>query len=144
DFDQWRQDVMRSVNGERAKVQSALADVHRRMDRLAIELKTEQDRGAQADKVLAQLKDLESTYDRFIGNPAQQKSNTEQVEKMTALRQGLTAKIQAVQQDFTHATWERDGLEIALGKLDAQLQAVEASGRSCSIMRSRRGIIRWE
>src|SRR5213082_3239781 len=61
DFDQWRQDVLRSINGERAKVQVALADFHKRMDRISVEIRSEQDRGQEADKVLSQLKDLQST-----------------------------------------------------------------------------------
>ncbi|MSU24077.1 MAG: hypothetical protein EXS32_09690 [Opitutus sp.] len=126
DFDQWRQDVVRSINGDRTKVQSALGDVHQRMDRLSLEIAAEQERAKQADKVIAQLKELESAWDRVVGNPAQQKSNAEQLTKMNALRATLTAKVQALTQDFTRTTWERDGLEIAVGKLDARLRAAEA------------------
>ena len=126
DFDDWRRDVVRSINGERAKVKEAMADVHKRMDRIAAEITAEQDRGKQADKVLAQLRELESTWDRLVGNREQQKSNAEQLAKMTALRLEITAKVQSLQQEFTRTTWERDGLEIALGKLDARLQAAEA------------------
>ncbi|HVS51651.1 MAG TPA: hypothetical protein VHD62_04790 [Opitutaceae bacterium] len=126
DFDEWRHDLLRQIDGERSKVHGALEDVHRRMDRISAEITAEQERAKQADKIIAQLKDLESTWDKFVGNPAQQKANAEQLEKMTALRQTLTAKIQASQQEFTRTTWERDGLEIALGKLDARWQSVQA------------------
>lgn len=126
DFDQWRQDLVRSINGERAKVQSAFADVNKRMDRLSAEIRAEQDRAALADSAIAKLKDLESTWDRYVGNPAQQKANAEQLAKTNATRAELTVKIETLKQEFTHATWERDGLEIALGKIDVQLRAAEA------------------
>jgi len=126
DFDQWRQDLVRSINGERAKVQAALGDVHQRMDRLAVEITAEQARAKQADSVIAQLRDLESTWDRLTGQAEQQKTNAERLANVSALRATLTARIQALQQEFTRTTWERDGLEIALGKLDARLQAAEA------------------
>lgn len=122
DFDTWRTELMRTINGERAKVQAALADVHRRMDRIATEISAEQARAAQADKVIAQLKDLDSTWDRVVGDRAQQKANNERLASVSALRQQVTVKIGQLQNDFQHATWERDGLEIALGKLDARLQ----------------------
>lgn len=125
DFDQWRQELLRSINGERTKVQAALGDVHKRMDRISAEIAAEQDRAKQADRVIAQLKDLESTWDRVIGNREQQKTNDERIASMSALRLTLTSKIAALQQEFTRATWERDGLEIALGKLDARLRVVE-------------------
>src|SRR3954462_5422840 len=114
DFDQWRQDVVRSINGERTKTKAALDDVHKRMDRISVEITAEQDRAKQADKVIDQLRDLESTWDRYVGNPAQQKANKEQLERMNTLRAALTAKAQTLQQEFTRTTWERDGLEIAL------------------------------
>ena len=126
DFDQWRGDMIRAVNGERAHVKEALADVHKRMDRIAAEITAEQQRGVQADKVIAQLNELASTWDRYVGDREQQKTNDERLARVTALRQGLTAKIQALQRNFNRVTWERDGLEIALGKLDARIQAFEA------------------
>jgi hypothetical protein len=125
DFDQWRQGVVRAINGERAKTKAALDDVHKRMDRISAEITAEQERGKQADKVIAQLKELESTWDRLIGNREQQKANAEQIERLSALRVTLTAKTQTLQREFTRTTWERDGLEIALGKLDVQLKAAE-------------------
>src|SRR3954469_7427616 len=125
-FDLWRQDMIRAINGDRTKVQSALGDVNARMNRISAEIAAEQDRVKQADKILGQLHELESTWDRFVGNPAQQKANAEQIEKMTALRGTLVEKVTALQQDFKRATWERDGLKIALGKLNTQLQAIDA------------------
>jgi hypothetical protein len=125
-FDQWRQDVVHTLNGKRAEVRAALGDVHTRMDRISAEIAAEQERAKLADGAIAKLKDLESTWDRFIGNSAQQKANAEQIEKMRTLRASLTAKVTQLQREFTRATWERDGLEIALGKLDAQMASVEA------------------
>lgn len=126
DFDQWRQDVVRTLNGKRKEVRAALADVHRRMDRISAEISAERERAKLADSALATLKDLESTWDRYVGNPEQQKANAAQIEKMTALRVTLTAKIKELEYNFTRATWERDGLEIALGKLEVQIGEVEA------------------
>ena len=125
DFDQWRHDIVRAINGERAQTKAALDDVHKRMDRISAEITAEQERGKQADKVIAQLRDLESTWDKLVGNREQQKANAEQIERLSTLRTTITAKAQTLQQDFTRTTWERDGLEIALGKLDTQLKVAE-------------------
>ena len=126
EFDQWRQDLVRSINGERSKTQAALDDVHRRMDRISAEMRAEQDRAALADSAIAKLKDLDSTWDRYVGNPAQQKANAEQLAKTSATRAGLTAKIAKLKEEFTRASWEQDGLEVALGKIDVRLRAAEA------------------
>jgi hypothetical protein len=126
DFDQWRREIVRSLNGERTKVQSALADVNQRIGRIGAEITAEEQRAGQADKVIANLKELASTWDRYVGNRAQQKTNDERLASMTTLRQSLTTKIQSLRQEMMRATWERDGLEIALGRLDTRLQQVEA------------------
>lgn len=125
DFDQWRGDMLRAINGERTRTLEAKADVQKRMDRIAVEISAEQQRAAQADKVLAQLKELESTWDRLTRD-AQQKANDERVTSVTALRQTITTRVAKLQDDFKRATWERDGLDVALGKLDARVEEVKA------------------
>src|ERR1035437_749545 len=125
DFDEGRHDLLRSINGERAKVQSALGDVHQRMDGLTAEGATEQQRIGQTDSIITQLKGLDSTWDKLTGD-AQQRANSERREKLEKLRAESAAKVTALQSEFTRTTWERDGLEIALGKLAVQLRAAEA------------------
>lgn len=125
-FDQWRQDVVRTLSGKRGEIRAALDDVVLRMDRLGGQIAAEQDRLKLADGAIAKLRDLESTWDRFIGNPEQQKANAQQIEKMTGQREASTAKIAEMKLSQTRAGWERDGLEIALGKLDVQMAEVEA------------------
>ena len=125
DLNQWRQEIIGSVNGERTKVKAALDDVLKRMDRIAAEITAEQEKGRQADKILATLKDLQSTWDKYTGGREQQKSNEDRIASLTTLRIATTAKVAALQQTFTRTTWERDGLEIALGKIETRLAAVQ-------------------
>lgn len=124
DFEEWRQDAVRSITGERSKVKSALEDVHKRMDRISAEITAEQERGKQADKIIANLRDLESAWDKLTGSTDQQKANAERIANLATLRMGVTAKVAALQHDFTRTTWERDGLEIALGRIDQKLTIV--------------------
>ena len=125
DFDEWRHDVLRTLTGERAKVQSALADVRQRLDRTAAGVAAEQERIRQTDRVLAQLGELDSTWDRLTGD-AQQAANRARRVKLEQARAEGQARIAALQAEFTRTGWERDGLEIALGKLDTQLRNLEA------------------
>lgn len=126
DFDEWRQDTLRAISGARSKEQVALSDVQRRMESISTQIADQQQRLRQTDKVIATLKDLDSTWDRYFGNREQQRANDERLAQLTAERTATTDKIAALQQDFTHATWERDGLEVALGKLDVRYREIEA------------------
>ena len=125
DFDEWRHDVLRTLTGERAKTQAALDDVRLRLNRTTADIAAEQERIRQTEKVIAQLNDLDSTWDRLTGD-AQQQANRERRAKLEQAKADATAHIAALQTEYNRTTWERDGLEIALGKLDTQLKAVEA------------------
>lgn len=125
-FDQWRQDTLRAITGERAKLTAALADVHARLEKLSTDIATNQEKIRQADKVIAGLKELQSTWDRLVGNAEQQKQNDLRLASVTAQRQSLVTETEKLREQFTRTTWERDGLQIALGKLDVQIRSVEA------------------
>jgi hypothetical protein len=126
DFDQWRQDTMRAINGQRTQLRTALTEVNQRLTDTSAKIAADKQRVQQADKVIAGLNDLSSTWDRYFGDRAQQQLNESRLASVTALRDSLQAEIQQLQERFTHTQWERDGLEIALGKQDAQLHAIEA------------------
>ncbi len=126
DFDDWRRDVMQTLSGERTKIEAALGDVHQRMDRITAEIAAERAKAEQAGKVADQLKGLESTWDRLLGNSEQQKANEEQRLKMDTMKAAARARAEKLQQEFTRTTWERDGLEVALGKKDSELRAAQA------------------
>jgi hypothetical protein len=125
DFDEWRHDVMRTLTGERAKVQSALEDVRLRLDRTTAAIAAEQERVRQTDKVISQLSELDSTWDQLTGD-AQQKANRERRAKLEAAKTEAVRRIGTLHTEYNRTTWERDGLEIALGKVDTQLRTLEA------------------
>jgi hypothetical protein len=126
DFDQWRSDAIRLVNGRRTETKAALDDVNKRLDRIAAEITAEQERGRVADGAIAKLRELESVWDRLVGNPEQQKANALQLERLLGTRKDVTTRLAQLQRDFTRATWERDGLQVALGKLDAEFAEIDA------------------
>lgn len=126
DFDLRQTELVRVLNGQRTEIRAALADVHLRQEKLLQEISAEKLRAEQAAGVMRKLKELESTWDRLVGNPEQQKANAEQLARMEILRQDAEAKIAAHEAAYTRGTWERDGLEIALGKLEVRITQVEA------------------
>lgn len=126
DYDARRAELLRSVNGERAKVQAALGDVHQRMAKLTADIATEQARIRQSEGVIAQLKALDNTWDKLTGE-AQQKANTERRENLEKLRADAADRVATWQTDYRKTGWERDGLEIELSKLDARLKTVESN-----------------
>ena len=126
DFDLRRNELVRAMTGERAHVQAALQDVQQRLDATAAAMAAERERIRQIESVMAQLKGLASTWDRVIGNPEQQESNLAQLKRLREMRAAAEVALTRRQQESMRTTWEKDGLEIALGRLDTKMKAVEA------------------
>ncbi len=125
DFDLRRNERMTSLAGKRHELQRALEGVNRRREETATELTAEDAQALQASKVIATLHDLESTWDRFIGNPAQQKANAEQIKRMEEVRDLAQAKQAALKEGATRLVWERDGLELELRRVEEQIAFAE-------------------
>lgn len=125
DFDLQRNEIVRALNGEREKIHGALDDVDERLKLLTEQMATEGELVAKADKIVGKLESLESTWDRLIGNPEQQAANQAQKEKMIGVRTGAEQRIAALQEKYDRTSWEREGLEIALGRTEARLVAIE-------------------
>jgi hypothetical protein len=126
DFDLHRNEVVMALTGERAHLKQAMGDVEKRLDRISDSILAERDRLAQEGKVIAQLKDLDSTWDRYVGNPDQQKANDAQLARMQKMKADSEAKVAQLHEQFKRATWEKDGLEVALGRLDDKIRTVDA------------------
>ena len=124
-IDTWQQEVVRTIRAERARTKGALDDVQKRMDRIGAEITAENEHGRQADKIIENLKDLQSTWDRYVGDRAQQQANDERIASVSATRMGITKKIDTLQQDFNRATLERDVVQTQLERVDARLKAEE-------------------
>ncbi len=125
DFTAWRNGQLLSLVEERTQARRGLDDVHARLGRIQGEIPLQQERIRQADKIIGELKHLGSTWDRLVGNPEQQKANSDQLAHVTQLRSDAAERVAELQQESKQTTWERDGLEITLASIDARLRAVE-------------------
>jgi hypothetical protein len=125
-LDEWRRDAQRLVGGQRDQTRAARADVVARMERLSGEIAAEKARDKLAEGAIEKLRELESLWDRLVGNPEQQKENARQIERLTERRKALAVHVAELQRELTRATWERDGLDVALGKLEDRLADIEA------------------
>jgi len=128
DFEESRQERVRTIVAERAKVRSALGGVHERMAKLTTDIAAEQERIRLTGGIIRQLKELDSTWDKLTGD-AQQKANTERREKLETQLAEARAKVPEQQAEYIRTGWERDGLEIELSKLEGQMKAEEGKSK---------------
>lgn len=117
--------TVRAIEVERADRKAAMAEAQKRMDRVFAEISAEREKAAQVDKVLVQLRELESTWDKYTGDAVQQKANAQRIESLTKTRLTITAKLASLEQEFNRATWERDKVEGDIASAGERLAAAQ-------------------
>ena len=125
DYGQRQQARIAALVAQRDMLQGSVTAVAARRTDRAAALAAEETRARQADKVIASLRALESTWDRLVGNPAQQQANAEQIRRMEEMRDTARSQAAAIKQELPRLTWEKDGLEIDLGRLSGELRREE-------------------
>lgn len=125
DFDLRRQDLIRALTGESAKLREALRDVQVRMDGMAADAVRHEARAAEAARVAAEVDALNSGLNRLTTPSDQVKLNDERLARLRQTEKEAREQVAALREALKRAQWEKDGLAIALGKLDVQLQAAE-------------------
>jgi hypothetical protein len=125
DFDSRRNERVEFLRGERDRLAALQAEATARITALQAEAEEHERKIQRAARVVETLRELESWWDRIFGNPEQQKANAEQIANMEKLQTSLVANVAELRRSITHATWEREGMELSLARAEAELQAAE-------------------
>ncbi|MBI2514533.1 MAG: hypothetical protein HYV96_21370 [Opitutae bacterium] len=125
DFDLRRQDLIRALTGENRKLREALKDVQVRIDGMTADATRNEQRAAEAARLANELDALNSGLNRLTTSGDQVKLNDERLARLRLTEKESRAQVAALREALKRAQWEKDGLEIALGKLDVQIQAAE-------------------
>jgi hypothetical protein len=125
DFDLRRQDLIRAMTGETGKLREALKDVQVRMDGMQVDLTRQEQRATEAARLATELDALNSGLNRLTTPSDQVKINDDRLARLRQTEQESRERMAALRESLKRAQWEKDGLGIALGKLEVQLQAAE-------------------
>lgn len=126
DFDTRQSAWATMLSDERDRLATAKAEVERRIAEMQADLEAQKRRIEQSAKIIANLRALESWWDRWFGNREQQIANEQQIARMETLRTGATATISELQRLLTHSTWERQSIEVELRRIEARWQKAVA------------------
>ncbi len=113
------------LTAQRNGLDQELVAVRGRLAALPARIAAEEEKVRQTDKIIAQLEELKSTWDRLVGNPAQQKANDEQIARMQVLRTESRDRLTALRDETKRTQWEKDGLDIDRARVAGQLAAAE-------------------
>jgi hypothetical protein len=125
DFDLRRQDLVRALTGETGQLREALKDVQVRMDGMTADAARQEQRAAEAARLAAELDALNSGLNRLTTSTDQVRINDERLARLRQTEKEAREQVATLREALKRAQWEKDGLQIALGKLEVQLQAAE-------------------
>jgi hypothetical protein len=126
EVEQVRLEAIRHLTGQTARTRAALADVAARMEGLRAEQARQEDRRREAARLRAELEAENSGLRRLTADAEQVARNEERLRRLRdAEREAAAASARAAEQ-AERAGWERDGLQVALGRFEAQQARIEA------------------
>jgi hypothetical protein len=120
-----RGEELQRLGVERQRLVAAKAAVEERIVKFKAEAAVQQHRLEQAAKVMAALRELESWWDRLFGNRAQQSANAEQVKRLQEIQAESKSRLSDLKAKITQTNWEKDGVEIALQRVEGEIRRVE-------------------
>jgi myosin heavy subunit len=95
------------------------------MTRLDDQIAVQQERVTQSERVIRQLEGLQSTWDTFIRNRAQQKANAERMKEMRSTHENAVEQVSDLQQQRAKLNWERESLLAERTKVASRMRLVE-------------------
>lgn len=111
----------------RDELLAAQAALTQQITTLRADLTTQQDRAQRAAEIVAALRQLESWWDRWFGNPAQQTANVEQMQRMEALKSSAAANVAALKDLLGRTLHENESLDLSVRRANAEVARLEAS-----------------
>jgi hypothetical protein len=128
DMDRQQAETLRLLQVKRAELVKAQADVEKRLVDLRAGIAEQQERAQRAQKVLDQLRELESWWERWWpwgGGANQQKANQEQMQRMSELAKESTKRLGDLRRMVTQTSFEKQGVDAELTRVDGEIGAVE-------------------
>ena len=122
-----RVERLAQVVAERDRLLAVQAAVEQRLAGIRTEVEQQRAKIKQAEKVISTLRELESWWERWFGNQEQQAANLERVQRMDALKGDLAHRVDELQRVITQTLFERDGVDQALRRTNAEIGELEAS-----------------
>jgi septal ring factor EnvC (AmiA/AmiB activator) len=129
DYDLRRSESLRLLTGEQQHLLAALGDVQQRIASLETALAAQQERLHTSDRAIAALRadDIwwRSAWDRLFGDADQVRTKEERLARLEKMKADATARAAELRPTIIRASWERDGVEIDLDRVNRHLAAAE-------------------
>ena len=126
DLEQLREDTLRQLTGENERIRTALQDVEVRLDGMSADLRRQQDRGREAARLRDDLEAENRGLARIVTSAEQIKLNDDRIARLKEIESQAGTEEARLRDLIMRTQWERDGLRVALGRLEGKIRQAEA------------------
>ena len=126
-FEERRVERLQRAIAERDQLLTAQKIISEKIAEVQADVEKQKARAKQADKVIATLREIQGWWERWFGNRQQQAANEEQIRKMEKLKDDSAGKVAELQRLVTQSIWEKDGIDVNLRRVNAEVGTLEAS-----------------
>lgn len=126
-FEGRRVERLERARAERDQLLTAQTMITEKITAMRLEIDKQRDNAKRAEKVITTLREIESWWERWFGNKEQQAANVEQIQRMEKLKNDSAAKVADLHRLVTQTIWEKDGIEVHLRRVNAEVETLEAS-----------------
>jgi hypothetical protein len=126
-FEGKRVEKLQRAIAEREQLLTAQTMITEKIRQMRNEIEKQKENAKKADKIIATLRELQSWWERWFGNKQQQAANVEQLQRMEKLKHDSAGKVAEMQRLVTQAIWEKDGIDVHLRRVNAEVGTLEAS-----------------
>ncbi len=125
-----RLERLQTLAGEQQRLREGLGAVDRRLAGLQTDLAAQEERRQLAGQAAATLRAGDTwwraAWEKLFGDAAAARTREDVLDQLDRARAEAGARGADLRTAITRATWERDGLEIELGRVERRLAAAEA------------------
>jgi hypothetical protein len=129
DFGLRRLELLRGLTGEQKQLLAALGDLQQRLAGLETGLAAQRERLRTADRAMAALRADDTwwrtVWDKLFGDTDLVRTKEERLARLEQVKADATARVAELRSTIIRMTWERDGVEIDLARVNRNLAAVE-------------------
>ena len=132
DLETRRMEFVAELEAKRIEVATAKAEALTAVAEVKVLMVEQQKRIEAADRIIKNLSELASWWDRLWGNTEQQEANAERIRRMTALKSDAAIRVEELTRDISRLVEETEILDFQLSSIEKDLAGAAASESAVS------------
>ncbi|WP_221029012.1 hypothetical protein [Actomonas aquatica] len=132
DLETRRLEYVAELEARRVEIVSAKAEALKLAEEVKASARVQEERIAQANRIIESLRALESWWDRWFGDAEQKATDQERIERLTNLRGEASRELDGLRETLSDITLQTETYDFQLNSIEKDLEGSAASESAVS------------